>query len=194
MLPGNGPANCRSPVFPLPEKSSSPLPSCPADTVPATRTPDARQEMAWPENPVRTDGPSAPPAACPWPCWNPQPLPEPHRPDSTGCTPTAERLAMRHPRVRTACVHVDASSRGVPQWEYTPYYPGGAVQGEAADSNMAKDMRLVARMGHPCGQDFLAKPFLAEHPEYAWQEPYLRDMKAGDWTIFRAGEKPVIDN
>jgi Phospholipase B len=95
---------------------------------------------------------------------------------------------------RTLCGHVDASSRGVPQWNYTPYYPGGAVQGKAADSNMAKDMRLVARMGHPCGQDFLAKPFLAGHPEYAWQEPYLRDMKAGDWTIFRAGEKPAIGN
>src|SRR5271165_5200396 len=95
---------------------------------------------------------------------------------------------------RTLCGHVDTSSRGVPQWNYTPYYPGGAVQGKAADSNMAKDMRLVARMGHPCGQDFLVKPFLAEHPEYAWQEPYLRDMKAGDWTIFRAGEKPAIGN
>ena len=95
---------------------------------------------------------------------------------------------------RTLCGHVDASSRGVPEWNYTPYYPGGAVQGKAADSNMAKDMRLVARMGHPCGQDFLAKPFLAGHPEYAWQEPYLRDMKAGDWTIFRVGEKPAIGN
>jgi len=53
------------------------------------------------------------------------------------------------------------------------------VQGKATDSTMTKDMRLVARMGHPCGEDFLAKPFLAAHPEFAWQEPYLRDMKAG---------------
>jgi len=44
---------------------------------------------------------------------------------------------------------------------------------------MTKEMRIMARMGHPCGGDFLAKPFLAAHPEYAWQEPYLRDMKAG---------------
>jgi hypothetical protein len=93
---------------------------------------------------------------------------------------------------RTLCGHVDVSPRGVPQWEYAPFEPGGAVQGKAADANMAKEMRLVARMGHPCGEDFLAKPFLAAHPEYAWQEPYLRDMKAGPWTQFRAGEKPAI--
>jgi hypothetical protein len=62
------------------------------------------------------------------------------------------------------------------------------VQGKATDATMAKDMRLTARMGHPCGQDFLAKPFLAVHPEYAYQEPYLRDMKAGSWTTFTSKE------
>ena len=48
-------------------------------------------------------------------------------------------------------------------------------------------MRLVVRAGHSCGADFLAKPFLAAHPDYAWQAPYLHDMKAGPWTEFRAG-------
>ena len=89
---------------------------------------------------------------------------------------------------RTLCGHVDASERGVAQWTWSPFYPGGSVQGKAADSDMAKHMRLVARMGHPCGADFAAKPFLAAHPEYAWQEPFLRDMPAGPWTYFAAGE------
>ena len=53
---------------------------------------------------------------------------------------------------------------------------------------MTKEMRFMARMGHPCGGDFLAKPFLVAHPEYAWEEPYLRDMKAGPWTGFRSGK------
>jgi hypothetical protein len=53
---------------------------------------------------------------------------------------------------------------------------------------MAREMRIVARMGHPCGGNFLAKPFLAAHPEYAWQEPYLRDMNAGPWTEFRSNQ------
>jgi hypothetical protein len=95
---------------------------------------------------------------------------------------------------RTLCGHVDAASRGVSIWNWAPFYPGGAVQGKAADSTMVKQMSLVARVGHPCGQDFLAKPFLAEHPEFAWQEPYLRDMKAGPWTVFRAGELPAPEH
>jgi Phospholipase B len=90
---------------------------------------------------------------------------------------------------RTLCGHLDVSQRGVGIWAWDPYYPGGAVQGKATDSSMTKQMRIVARVGHPCGEDFLAKPFLAAHPEYSWQEPYLRDMKAGPWTTFTAGEK-----
>ena len=62
------------------------------------------------------------------------------------------------------------------------------MQGKVTDSQMTKDMELVARAGHPCGEDFLAKPFLAAHPEYDWQAPYLRDMKAGPWTEFRSGD------
>jgi hypothetical protein len=90
---------------------------------------------------------------------------------------------------RVLCGHVDASPRGVSIWAWTPFYPGGAVQAKAADATMAKEMRLVARMGHPCGTDFLAKPFLAAHPEYSWQAPYLRDMNAGPWTEFRASDQ-----
>jgi hypothetical protein len=89
---------------------------------------------------------------------------------------------------RVLCGHVDASDRGVKEWAWSANYPGGAVQGKATDSAMAKEMKLVARVGHPCGADFEAKPFLAAHPEFAWQEPYLRDMKAGPWTRFAAGE------
>jgi len=92
---------------------------------------------------------------------------------------------------RTLCGHVDTTVRGVSLWDWQAFYPGGAVQGKAADSAMAKDMRLVARTGHPCGEDFLAKPFLAAHPEFAWQEPYLRDMKAGPWTEFHSGDMPA---
>jgi hypothetical protein len=53
---------------------------------------------------------------------------------------------------------------------------------------MAEKMSFVARAGHPCGEDFLAKPFLEAHPEYSWQAPILRDMKSGPWTTFSAGE------
>ena len=89
---------------------------------------------------------------------------------------------------RTLCGHVDANARGISIWGWGPYHPGGAVQGKATDSTMAKEMQFVARMGHPCGEDFHAKPLLDAHPEFAWQQNYLRDMPAGPWTFFSSDE------
>src|ERR1051326_1963737 len=93
------------------------------------------------------------------------------------------------PNERGLCGHVDNSPRGVKEWGWDAYDPGGAVQGKAADSAMAAKMSFVARAGHPCGADFLAADFLEHHPEYSWQKPLLRDMKAGPWTVFTAGQK-----
>jgi hypothetical protein len=90
---------------------------------------------------------------------------------------------------RSLCGHVDASARGVKEWEWAPYNPGGAVQGKATDSAMAAKMSFVARAGHPCGADFVAADYLDHHPEFAWQKPLLHDMKAGPWTVFTAGQK-----
>jgi hypothetical protein len=56
------------------------------------------------------------------------------------------------------------------------------------DSKMAGSLSFFARAGHPCGEDFLVEPFLKAHPQFAWQKPILRDMKAGPWTEFQAGE------
>jgi hypothetical protein len=93
------------------------------------------------------------------------------------------------PNERVLCGHSDTSSRGISVWEWEPYFPGGAVQGKATDSKMTAAMSFVARVGHPCGADFLAKPFLEAHPEYHWQAPLLRDMKAGPWTRFQTGQR-----
>ncbi len=90
---------------------------------------------------------------------------------------------------RSLCGHIDASPRGVKQWGDDPFDPDGAVQGKAMDSAMAAKMSFVAHAGHPCGADFLAGPFLDQHPEYSWQKPLLRDMKAGPWTVFTSGQK-----
>jgi hypothetical protein len=92
------------------------------------------------------------------------------------------------PDERSLCGHVDVSPRGVKQWERAPYSDDGAVQGKAADSTMAANMSIVARAGHPCGADFHAADFLEQHPEFSWQKPVLRDMKAGPWTTFQVGQ------
>jgi len=90
---------------------------------------------------------------------------------------------------RTLCGHVGRfSARGSDLGLGTKLSRGaGAGQGQRFDDGAATS--LVARMGHPCGETFQAKPFLAAHPDYAWQEPYLRDMPAGPWTEFHAGKK-----
>jgi hypothetical protein len=90
---------------------------------------------------------------------------------------------------RTLCGHVESSPRGIPEWDWNPFYPGGAVQGKAADSSMIKSMTMVARRGHPCGADFIAKDFLDKHEEYMWEKDILPDMKAGPWSTFKTGEK-----
>ena len=90
---------------------------------------------------------------------------------------------------RSLCGHVDTVKTGTPEWDWGPYYPGGAVTGKVSDSDMAARLSLVARAGHPCGEDFFAAPFLAAHPEYGYLKPILKDMIAGPWTQFTAGEK-----
>ena len=90
---------------------------------------------------------------------------------------------------RTLCGHADVAANGIPVWDWGPHFPGGAVQGKVTDSKMAEQMSLIAHTGHPCGENFYAKPFLKAHPEYDWQAPELRDMIAGPWTQFHSGER-----
>jgi hypothetical protein len=90
---------------------------------------------------------------------------------------------------RTLCGHVENSPRGIPEWGWGKFHPGGTVQGKAMDATMQGNMSFVARYGHSCGGDFIAATFLKTHPEYDWQKPHLQDMKAGPWTEFSAGKK-----
>jgi hypothetical protein len=93
------------------------------------------------------------------------------------------------PNQRTLCGHVDRVKDGTPEWDWGPFYPGGAVTGKVTDSDLAANLSLIGHAGHPCGEDFLAAPFLSAHPEYGYLKPILRDMPSGPWTRFTAGEK-----
>jgi hypothetical protein len=88
------------------------------------------------------------------------------------------------PNERSLCGCVDKSPRGVPEWNWGRYFPGGTVQAKATDSALAEKMRLWAAMGHPCAPDFIAEDFLRQHPEYGWMHGLLRDMKTQRWTLF----------
>ncbi len=81
---------------------------------------------------------------------------------------------------------VDTDPNGCPEWDWPPFYPGGTTQGKVTTAALAKNMQFWAHMGNPDGRDFLAAPFLLAHPQFNWQSPYLRDMKAFPWTLFQA--------
>jgi hypothetical protein len=87
---------------------------------------------------------------------------------------------------RTLCGRVETSPRGVPEWDWTPFYPAGTVQSKVTDSNLSAQMAFWAQAGH-AGSDFLVDPFLKEHKEYEWMRGLLKDMKCGPWTRFQAG-------
>ena len=57
------------------------------------------------------------------------------------------------PDERSLCGHVDASARGVKEWGWDAYNPGGAVQGKATDSKMAAthEFRCPSRTSLRCG-------------------------------------------
>jgi hypothetical protein len=86
--------------------------------------------------------------------------------------------------LRTLCGHGERDAHGIPEFGWGPYYPVGAVQGKVTTAALAKELKLWARMGHPCGEDFLTAPFFMQHPQYRWQAPFLHDMKGHPWALF----------
>ena len=84
----------------------------------------------------------------------------------------------------TLCGHIDTDEIGAPDIGWPAYTAAGAVQGKATDGNLAKEMKLWAIMGHPCGEPFIASKFLSAHPEFSYQQQYLRDMPGQVWTLF----------
>jgi hypothetical protein len=89
------------------------------------------------------------------------------------------------PSERTLCGHVDLSPRGMGTWQ-DAYAPAGAVQNKVTDGAGAAKMSMMAALGHACGLSFDAKEHLAEHPEFNWSRPGLRDMRARGWARFTA--------
>jgi Phospholipase B len=81
---------------------------------------------------------------------------------------------------------VDTDPKGCPEWDWPPFFPGGTVQAKITTAALAKDLKFWAHMGNPNGDDFLAAPFFAAHPQFEWESKYLHDMKAYPWTLFEA--------
>ncbi|HXB42432.1 MAG TPA: C45 family peptidase [Puia sp.] len=84
------------------------------------------------------------------------------------------------------CGHIEEDPIGCPEWDCKPFDPMGAVQGKVTTSVLAGKMQFWAHMGHPCGKSFIGNDFYKQHPEYAWQSLYLKNMYSYPWTLFAA--------
>jgi hypothetical protein len=84
---------------------------------------------------------------------------------------------------RTLCGRVEITSRGVPEWDWATYFPGGTVQSRVIDASLAQSMQFWAQVGHH-ESDFVADEFLSLHTQHDWMRGLLRDMRSGPWTKF----------
>jgi hypothetical protein len=92
------------------------------------------------------------------------------------------------PSGRTLCGHFDLDPEGVAPWPAVPYGCAGTVDAKVVDATLAKQMSCVARWGSACGMPFVARKFLAAHPQFDWMSGILKDRPAQPWVQFRAGE------
>jgi hypothetical protein len=97
-------------------------------------------------------------------------------------------LMRINPSSRTICAHYDTdpmeyASDPNAVWN-VPYFPGGSVDGKVTTSAMARDMSLGAIFGRADGAPFDADAFLRIHPQWNWQQGYLKSRPGQPWTVF----------
>jgi hypothetical protein len=95
-------------------------------------------------------------------------------------------LRKRNPGARSLARHyeLDPQQFGGPE----PFEPSGTFDAKVVDTQLARQMSVLARWGSADGKAFFAEQFLREHPQFDWQRGLLRDRPSQPWTRFRAGE------
>ena len=89
---------------------------------------------------------------------------------------------------RTLCGHFDLDPEPDKPWPGVPYGCCGTVDAKVVDATLARNMSFDARWGSACGTPFIARKYLAAHPQFDWMQSILRDRPAEPWTQFRTGE------
>ena len=84
-----------------------------------------------------------------------------------------------HGNTLTICKHTNLDHRKTKL--RNAYYPFGCTDGKVINSEMAKKMSFVGRMGPACGTPFYARRFLEKHSEYKSWEKVLPDMLTEPW-------------
>ncbi len=93
-------------------------------------------------------------------------------------------LRINSPGTRTICGHGELENGLIPNSTDQAFYPSGAYDGKVVTSGMARDWKIWAKWGQPCGSTFNAAEFLKMHPQYEWQEGVLKDIPNCPWTVF----------
>ena len=95
------------------------------------------------------------------------------------------------PSRNSICGHIETDGRGIPEWEYGPYYPGGCFDAKVTNTDLAKRGAFWTHWGRPCDTPFEVDTFLTNHPEYEWQKRCLKDIKPYPWTLVAASSPPA---
>ena len=92
------------------------------------------------------------------------------------------------PKGNTICAHYDVDPRyymsSVACSHPDPFTPSGAIDCKITTTDLAAQMKFMARWGRPCGQPFNANKFFKKNPQWAWQENYLLDRPTMPWSEF----------
>jgi hypothetical protein len=98
-------------------------------------------------------------------------------------------LHKENPDSRTLSGHFELETELMaPIGGEVPYDPCGSFDAKVVDARMAKAMSFSARWGSADGTSFDAPAFLAAHPQFDWQEGYLKSRPAEPWVEFKCGE------
>jgi Phospholipase B len=97
-------------------------------------------------------------------------------------------LGYINPSSRTISSHYDEDPMEYfsdpAYWWNVPFYPAGSIDAKVTTAAAAEEMSLWARFGRADGAPFDAAEFLRLHPQYTWQEGYLRSRPSQPWTLF----------
>ncbi|NIT57753.1 MAG: peptidase C45, partial [Aliifodinibius sp.] len=101
-------------------------------------------------------------------------------------------LGHINPSSRTICSHYDVDPQPFvsdPQavWNI-PYFPGGSVDGKVTTADLACDMSMWGIFGRADGAPFDVDEFLRHHPQWAWQQGYLKSRPQQPWALFNGAE------
>jgi Phospholipase B len=96
-------------------------------------------------------------------------------------------LNKENPDCRTLAGHFELDPQLTAASD-VPFHPLGSYDAKVVDSRMAKSMSFAARWGSADGTSFDAPAFLAAHPQFDWQEGYLKSRPAEPWVEFKSGE------